>query len=66
MLRQRPDQPVPCSLVRGVYDFPVSRAEEFLLLELDSLPRRVSQHYVEPTLIKYFGELQGPVEETHL
>jgi hypothetical protein len=34
-----------------------------LFLQLDTLPRRITQYHIEATPVKDFGKLQGPVEE---
>ena len=39
---------------------------QLFLLQLYSFPGWVAQHHVEPAGIKYFGKLQGPVEEAKL
>src|SRR5699024_10613152 len=43
------DEPLTCSRVRGLCDLCVPLGEELLFLEFDPLPRRVSDHTVEPS-----------------
>lgn len=59
---QRLDQPVPRGLVRGSRDLGRAGGEEFLLLQLDPLPRRVAEHHIEPAPAHHIGEFQRPVE----
>ena len=65
---QRPDLLLALCGVGGVGDRAVAASEELLLLELDTLPGRITEHYVEPAgicaaVVEHLGELQRPVEE---
>src|SRR5699024_7904802 len=49
ILFQSLDEPLTCSRVRGLCDLCVPLGEDLLFLEFDPLPRRVSDHAVEPS-----------------
>lgn len=50
-------------IVRGLSYLRIATSKKLLFLNLDLLPRWISQHHIEPTLLKDFWELQRPVEE---
>src|SRR5438045_62668 len=56
-------EPSARRFVRRVSNRSIARRKEFLLLQLDSLPRRIPEHDIKTAVFEYFGEFQGPMEE---
>jgi hypothetical protein len=59
-LRQCLDEALACCFIKCFRNIWIADGKEFLLLQLDALPRRVAQNHIESTACLYVRKLDWP------